>query len=173
MKKILFITLMCIFPLVLLFIPKAYAKSYSSEYLDKINLVANVRRSTGSCDIYLSSNSVSGGMLDLQMFSNNGNTIFAPNISSPSLTIRYYGVKNDNTTTYYSMSKSSTYAYASVNTSFVSISYIHITWSSSFDSNIPDLVFNVTYSSSSSDFLINSFVPNTYYKDCHQHYNKY
>ena len=94
MKKFLFITLMCIFPLVLLFIPKAYAKSYSSEYLDKINLVANVRRYTGAYDIYLSSNSVSGGRLDIQAFSNDGNDLY--NVSgSPSLTFRYYGVLSE------------------------------------------------------------------------------
>ena len=124
MKKIIFITLMCLFPLVLLFVPKAYASSYSSEYLDKINLVANVNRSVGSYDIYLSTNSVSGGRLDLQMFSNEGNNIYAPN-SSPTLNIRYYGVLSDNTTANYSMSKTSTYAYANINANFISVSYLH------------------------------------------------
>lgn len=163
MKKFIFITLMCIFPLVLLFIPKAYAKSYSSEYLDKINLVANVSKTSSSYSIYLSSNSVSGGRLDLQMFTNDGNTLYNSVNSSPTLTYRYYGVLSDNTTTSYSMSKSSNYAYANVNSSFVSISYIYISWSSGVSSQVPDFVFNVTYNTTSNDYLINSFVPNTYY----------
>lgn len=161
MKKIMFV-LFTIITLGLFMIPNAFAREYSSEFLDKINLVGSVSKTDTDYKTFAIDNSFTTGRVTFQVFSNDGNNIFdLINFVYYTITLRYNTSSGLQSATF---TKNRDYAYCNLPSGCTAISNVTMSWSSNDSASVPNnLVFNLTYKNTATTYAINSFVPNTYY----------